>query len=176
MKRHLRKSIKYSLYTIGLTALAAHYAWYTNDLETRRVEINTPVIIASKALEMPLERKSTDIIVTNYYYGDGSSGKVTASGKKISDFQVNDKGMYTFNGMIVVATANVRRLDWNLKEGYQSHDFYDVLELEIDGQAYEAIVLDICGSCYGVKGEDNQRIDVYTTGNVIGKVDGKLYD
>jgi len=172
--RKLRKPIKHTLYAIGAIALTAHYIWYTHDLEVRRAEIHAPVIIEARALEMPLE--STDIIVTNYYLGDGSSGKVTASGKAIKDFEVNEHGMYTFNGMIVVATANTHRLQWSLKDGYKSHDLHSVLDIEINGTSYEAIVLDVCGSCYGVEGEVNQRIDVFTTGNVIGKVQGKLYE
>lgn len=176
MKRRLRKPIRYTLYAIGAVAFAAHYVWYINDLASRPVQHIDPIIIEAKALEMPVKEECTDIIVTNYYYGDGTSGKVTASGKKISDFQVNDRGMYTYNDYVVVATANTNRLKWSINEGFKSHDLYEVLDLEIDGERYEAIVLDVCGSCYGVDGEDNQRYDVFTTGNVIGKVKGKLYE
>lgn len=176
MSRHLRKPIKYTLYTIGAAALVAHYCWYTNDLHDRQVKHQDHLIIAAKAIETPVQLKTTEILVTNYYFGDGSSGKVTASGKKISDFQINDQGMYTYNGMIVIATANQNRLDREMKDGYVSHDLYEILDLEIDGTSYSAIVLDVCGSCYGVEGEAKQRIDVYTTGNVIGKVDGKVHE
>lgn len=171
--RKLRKPIKYTLVGIGILALSIHYIWYTNDIKERREE----KVSFQPFVEMAqLETVSTEIFITNYFLGDNSSGTTTASGKQIKDFGINEQGMYTFNGMIVVATANTERLNWPLNEGYRSHSLYSVLNLEIEGTSYEAIVLDICGSCYGVKGEEKQRYDIFTTGNIIGKVDGKLIE
>lgn len=171
--RKLRKPIKYTLIGMGILALTTHYLWYTNDISERREKQNSNI---QKVEVFQLETVSKEIYVTNYFLGDSSSGTTTASGKQIKDFKVNEQGMYTFNGMIVVATANTERLKWPLRDGYKSHSLYSVLSLEIDGTVYEAIVLDICGSCYGVEGEEKQRYDVFTTGNVIGKVDGKLFE
>lgn len=179
MGRRLRKEVKVVAYSIMAVALTAHYIWYTNDLKERTTEMEPIIIEAHAMMTKPAgstEPKTTDILVTNYYYGDGSSGKVTASGKKISDFQVNDKGMYTYEGMIVIATANQNRLNREINEGFIGHNLYEVLTLEIEGTKYEAIVLDVCGACYGVEGETKQRYDVFTTGNVIGKVNGKVYE
>jgi hypothetical protein len=124
----------------------------------------------------PLRIDTTDIIITNYYHGDGSSGTVTASGKKISDFEVNEQGYYTYEGYVVIATANTTRLKWELQDGYRTHELYEIFTIEIDGQHYQSIVLDVCGSCFGVKGESAQRYDIFTVGNVIGKVEGKLHE
>ncbi len=86
--------------------------------------------------------------LTSYYLGDGSSGDTTASGLKISDFQVNENGWYTYNGKLVVAAASPRLLSW---EKYKNSDqrlynLYDELTLVIDGVSYDAIILDVCGA------------------------------
>ena len=111
---------------------------------------------------------ATDILVTNYWDGDGSSGDTTASGLTIKDFEVNKEGMYTYDNKIVVATSNLERLNRPIYKGYITLTFND--------KSYEAVVLDVCGSCFGVLGETKQRYDVFTTGNVIGKVVGVLHE
>ena len=173
--RKLRKPIKYAL--IGVVALTyiSTVGWYNVDIKERRSE---PLIIQPQALILDLEdiEKSTDIIVTNYYLGDGSSGTTTASGYQIRDFGVNEEGMYTLMGYIVIATANTTRLERPLFDDYQSHELYEVLTLKFNEKTYKGIVLDVCGACYGVEGEDNQRYDVFTTDGVIGKVEGKLIE
>lgn len=119
---------------------------------------------------------NTDILVTNYWIGDGSSGDITASGLSSKDFKVNEDGMYTYNGKIVVATSNTTRLKRPLYKGYKSHELYDELTLTFNDKTYGAVVLDVCGSCYGVTKETSQRYDVFTSGNVIGKVKGILHE
>ena len=172
MKR-IRKSVKNTLISIGVVALGFHYAWYTNDLKQRS---EMTVVTDEHITLQPLRIDTTDIIITNYYHGDGSSGTVTASGKKISDFEVNEQGYYTYEGYVVIATANTTRLKWELQDGYRTHELYEIFTIEIDGQHYQSIVLDVCGSCFGVKGESAQRYDIFTVGNVIGKVEGKLHE
>jgi hypothetical protein len=173
MMKRIRKSVKTTLISIGVVALAFHYHWYTNDLSERQ----KADVIVDKTIELQTLRiDTTDIIITNYYHGDGSSGTVTASGKKISDFEVNEQGYYTYEGYVVIATANTTRLKWELKDGFRSHELYEILNIEIDGQHYPAIVLDVCGACYQINGETNQRYDIFTIGNVIGKVEGKLHE
>lgn len=115
------------------------------------------------------------VIFTNYYLGDGSSGETTASGKKISDFDVNEDGFYTYEGKVVLATANTTRLNWSLKQGYRSHELYEEITFELNDKNYTGIVLDICGSCFGTSHENIQRYDIFTVGNVIGKKEGKIY-
>lgn len=117
------------------------------------------------------------VIFTNYYQNDSKgSGDITASGKKIKDFKVNEDGFYTYKDKVVLATANTTRLKRNLYKGYKTHELYDELDIELNGKRYKGIVLDVCGSCYGVSHEDKQRYDVFTTHEVIGKVSGLIYE
>lgn len=119
--------------------------------------------------------KNTAVILTNYYANDGSSGTTTASGLSINDFQIHPTlKAYTYNNRIVVATSNMTRLQRPLNAGYRTFELYDEFILEIQGIDYPAVVLDVCGACYGVKGESKQRIDVFTTGSVFGKINGTL--
>lgn len=114
-----------------------------------------------------------EVLFTNYFYGDGSSGKTTASGLKTADFKVVD-GMYTYQDKVVLATANTTRYKRNLKDGYRSHELYEELTIEVNNKQYQAIVLDVCGACYGVQGEQYQRYDIFTVGSVIGLQKGKI--
>ena len=100
----------------------------------------------------------TQDVIFSHYWLDGN----TSSGKKPSDFEVNEDGMYTYNGKVVVATANTNR--WNkrpLYNGYESNDHYDTLKINWNGKTYDAIVLDVCGECYGNDRENKQRIDIF---------------
>lgn len=87
--------------------------------------------------------------LTSYYSGDGTgSGVRTASGKGTDEFQINNKGWYTYQGKLVVATASKRLLSWSQYSNSNQRFFnlYDELILIIDGVEYEAIVLDVCGA------------------------------
>ena len=117
---------------------------------------------------------SREVIFTNYWNGDGSSSNVTASGLKTSDFTLNSKGWWTFQGKVVLATANSNRLNRALKNGYKSHDLYDEISFDLDGKTYQGVVLDVCGACYGVESETNQRYDIFTNSNVVGKKYGSV--
>lgn len=125
---------------------------------------------------MSLPENDINILVTNYWVGDGSSGLTTASGLTTKDFDVNSDGMYTYQDKVVLATANTTRLGKPLKEGYRSHELYDELELTFNGKGYDAIVLDVCGACFGTSNEDRQRYDVFTTSNILGKQEGILHE
>ena len=73
----------------------------------------------------------------------------TGCGLGIEDFGVNEKGWYTYNGKLVVATATNYLLNygWRYSNDVRLYNYYDVLILNIDGVDYEAIVLDSCGIC-----------------------------
>lgn len=180
-RRVLRKEVKFALATFLVLALLVHYSWYTNDLSIRREQysklLNPIVEVEAKGVtnrDSLDELKETDVYFTNYHLGDGSSGTTTASGLKINDFEVNDEGMYTFEGKVVVATANMTRLPRGIAEGYRSHELYEELIVRLNGKEYKAIVLDVCGSCFYTEGEFLQRYDIFTTKNVIGKVIGQV--
>lgn len=87
---------------------------------------------------------------------------MTGSGKKTSDFQVNEKGWYTYQGKVVIATATPYLLNYGYsrKEGITYRKYYDTLTIVIDGIAYEAIVLDSCGAAMS-----KNIIDVFVSGS-----------
>ena len=88
--------------------------------------------------------------ITSYYTGDSTgSGSTTASGLQTKDFQINEKGWYTYKGKVVVATANrsLLKYGWPAVDGITYYKLYDTFTLVIDGISYPAIVLDSCGAC-----------------------------
>lgn len=86
--------------------------------------------------------------------------KPTGCGLGIEDFGVNENGWYTYNGMLVVATATNYLLNygWRYSDDVRLYNYYDVLILNIDGVDYEAIVLDSCGICM-----TTGRVDLFVT-------------
>ena len=84
----------------------------------------------------------------------------TGCGLGIEDFGVNEKGWYTYNGKLVVATATNYLLNygWRYSNDVRLYNYYDVLILNINGVDYEAIVLDSCGICM-----TTGRIDLFVT-------------
>ena len=117
-----------------------------------------------------------DVIFSNYGTWDSHSGNKTASGLTINEFEVNEDGMYTYQNKVVLATANIDRLPRKLLNSYNSHLLYEEIDFVIDDKQYSGIVLDVCGACYGVQGEDKQRYDIFTTSNVIGLKEGFIYE
>jgi len=184
IKKRLRKEVKYLLLAISLITLVIHYTWYTNDLSVRREvysEIYYPIEEEVKndsgeeINQMYLkEYRKVDVYFTNYHLGDGSSGTTTASGLQIKDFEVNEDGMYTYDGKVIVATANMTRLVKGMAEGYKSYELYEEFTIRLNDKEYQAIVLDVCGACYYMEGEFLQRYDIFVTSNVIGKVIGQV--
>ncbi len=119
-------------------------------LEEEKKEV-TPEVKKEANVEETKKVKETKLSyrLTSYYTGDGTgSGSVTASGKSTKDFQINERGWYTYQGKLVVATASKRLLSWEkYKDSTQRFfNLYDELILEIDGVRYDAIVLDVCGA------------------------------
>lgn len=97
--------------------------------------------------------------MTSYYPEETSN--CTGSGLCSLDFQINDKGWYTYQGKLVVATATeyLLKYGFSLAEGVHTYKYYDELILNIDGVDYPAIVLDSCGSSM-----KNGRIDLFVSG------------
>lgn len=100
--------------------------------------------------------------MTSFWANDGyGTGDCTGSGLCSWDFGVNDKGWYTYNGKLVVATATtyLTKYGWSLAKGVRTYNYYDEITLVIDGVDYPAIVLDSCGSSMS-----NGRIDLFVSG------------
>lgn len=77
---------------------------------------------------------------------------------------------------IVLATANNDFVgQFNLTNGYRTYELFDEIEFELNDKKYTGIVLDACGSCFGVAGEQYQRFDIFTIGSLFGKAEGYIY-
>lgn len=96
--------------------------------------------------------------MTSYYPEEGET--MTASGLGINNFGVNDKGWFTYNGKLVVATASNRLGSTNMR----TYNLYDEVILNIEGIDYDAIVLDVCGAC-----QKYNRIDLFTSSVIYAK-------
>jgi len=97
--------------------------------------------------------------MTSYYPNDGpGTGSITGSGLGPSNFEVNDKGWYTYQGKLVVATATeyLLKYGFSLADGVHTYKYGDEITLNIDGIDYEAIVEDSCGNCC-----KTDRIDLF---------------
>lgn len=99
--------------------------------------------------------------MTSFYANDGyGTGSCTGSGKCEWHFQVNDKGWYTYDGKLVVATATtyLANQGWYVAPGVHLYKYYEELVLTIDGVEYDAIILDSCGSSM-----KTDRIDLFVS-------------
>lgn len=114
--------------------------------------------------------RSKQYRLTSYYTEDGyGTTSCTGSGKCTNDFQVNDKGWYTYNGKLVVAAATYECLNssygacgkWNTPvAGRKYFRYYEEIQVVIDGITYDAIVLDSCGASMYL---DEDRIDLFVS-------------
>lgn len=107
--------------------------------------------------------------LTSFYSNDGyGTGSCTGSGLCEKDFQINNKGWYTYNGYLVLAgaTEELLRSGYSVKggnvrqEGKHYFRYYDTVKLEIDGIIYDGIIIDSCGSSmwYG-----ETRLDLFVS-------------
>lgn len=133
-----------------------------------------PVVKEEKVEEVKVEVNnkvsSKPYRLTSYYTGDGTgSGSCTGSGICTNQFKVNDKGWYTYKGKLVVAAATNKCLNitkgsdacakYNTKvAGRKYFNYFDEIQVEIDGVKYDAIVLDSCGASMFV---EEDRIDLF---------------
>ena len=145
----------------------------------------------TKEINIDNKTSLTNYRVTSYYPGDGcNSGTVTGSGKRTSDFKtktVEGKQVYTYNDKIVVAAATEELLreaqKGNIKlsrngasrqDGKHYFSYYDEITININGNNYEAIVLDSCGAAMW---EGEQRIDIFvpSASNVVDTTGVNVY-
>jgi len=99
--------------------------------------------------------------MTSYWADDGyGTGNCTGSGLCSWDFEVNDKGWYTYQGKLVVATATtyLANQGWYLADGVHTYKYGDEITLNIDGVDYPAVVKDSCGNCM-----KTGRIDLFVS-------------
>lgn len=168
---------------------------YIDSVETPAVakEVVTymvPVASYNEIDDLEAEPETHEAYFTNYYVNDatGSTNR-TGSGKKTSDFMVNENGWYTYDGKVVLAGATYEGLKSNYGvlanyteeiDGIIYHSYGDIITININGEDYEAIILDTCGACMVKQQSDNdtQRYDVMIAGkqHAFGKVKGVVYE
>lgn len=133
--------------------------------EHKEITINAQsgVKIVAKIEEMHNETENTmqnsyETRITSYYPEETSN--CTGSGLCSWDFQVNDKGWYTYQGKLVVATATsyLLKYGFTLYEGVHTYRYGDEITLNIDGVDYQAVVRDSCGNCM-----KTGRIDLFVS-------------
>lgn len=107
--------------------------------------------------------------LTSYWSGDEyDTGGCTGSGLCEKDFQVNDRGWYTYNGYLVLAGATTYlQSRYGTREGRHYFKYYETVNLEIDGVSYQGIILDSCGASMYM---DEERLDLFVA-NSSGKID-----
>lgn len=120
--------------------------------EDLSLSINEPVQEEVKTTEQEIIQEPTALTyrMTYYHPGDGTnSGTCTASGLCTNAFSTNSRGWFTYKGKLVVATAHASLKSWDryANSTQKTYKLYDELTLTIEGQDYEAIVLDKCGAC-----------------------------
>ena len=100
--------------------------------------------------------------LTSFWANDGSgSGNCTGTGLCTKDFQINDKGWYTYQGKLVIGAAT----PYLLKYGYKKRNniryfkYYETINLIIDNIEYQGIILDSCGACM-----KNNILDLFVSG------------
>jgi len=99
--------------------------------------------------------------MTSFWSNDGyGTNECTGSGKCSWDFGVNDKGWYTYQGKLVVATATtyLASQGWYVAPGVHLYKYWEELVLTIDGVEYDAIILDSCGSSM-----KTDRVDLFVS-------------
>lgn len=111
--------------------------------------------------------------MTSFWSGDGcNTGSCTGTGFCEKDFQINDKGWYTYQGKLVIGAAT----SYLLKSGYQERSgiryfkYYDEITLNINGVDYPAIILDSCGACM-----KNNILDLFVSGSKYSITTNNVY-
>lgn len=138
--------------------------------ENLNVDANEPTVIQAQPVveEVQSEPQFTipatkEYRLTSYWSGDApDTGSCTGSGLCEKDFQVNDKGWYTYNGYLVLAGATTYlQKTYGIDDWKDYYKYYDIVNLTIDGVNYQGIILDTCGASYTVKTE--QRLDLFVS-------------
>ncbi len=126
------------------------------------VEIQDANIQENASYQEPISVDTSYITrMTSFWANDGyGTGECTGSGKCSWDFQINEKGWYTWQGKLVVATATtyLANQGWYTAPGVHLYKYYEELVLTIDGVDYDAIILDSCGSSM-----KTDRIDLFVS-------------
>ena len=88
--------------------------------------------------------------LTSFYANDElKTGDCVGAGFCWWDFDVNEKGWYTYKGKLVLAAATTYlQKKFGTRENITYFKYYDEVNVTIDGVVYPGIILDTCGACY----------------------------
>lgn len=106
-----------------------------------------------------IKKKLLKYRLTSYYPAETSN--ITGSGLTTADFEVNDRGWYTYNGKLVMAGATVYGKFYTNIPGKRYFRYYEEINIKIDEITYSGIILDTCGFCSNVKNEN--RLDLFVS-------------
>ena len=119
---------------------------------------------------------------TYYYPSDSTeSGECTGSGKCIDSFTTDENGWYYYETdgekyLVVAAALNICKNSTNhcginvnkhgIAQNIKYYDYFDTLNLSINGKTYKAMVLDACGACMWKRQDDRgqELFDIYVKG------------
>jgi hypothetical protein len=141
--------------------VAGIFQLFDND---NKMQLKFEVSVSAKAGETPI---ITPYRLTSYYTGDYTgSGTYVGSGFNTSQFGINNKGWYTYKGMVVIATATNECLNtkvgnctkYNYNNNIKYYNYFDTVSIIVDNIEYRAIVLDSCGACM-----NDIRIDLFVS-------------
>ena len=150
---------------IGLAVLSALPSTIESK-KVNRIKVDENIIKKEETkkeepvVEVP-QSSSYTTRMTSYWADDGyGTGNCTGSGLCSWDFEVNDKGWYTYDGKLVVATATtyLANQGWYLADGVHTYKYGDEITLTIDGVDYQAVVRDSCGNCM-----KTDRVDLFVS-------------
>ena len=115
------------------------------------------------------QKNSSNFKLISYYANDGyETGSCTGSGLCVNDFEVNEKGWYTYDDKLVLAgaTEELFKTGYSVKGGNvrqsDKHyfNYYDTLTVNIDGTDYEGIIVDSCGASLW---QGEHRLDLFVS-------------
>ena len=160
-------SISFTIYHIQWKKRAKHQQEKIDEINYKIDKLKSEQELMALELDLVVTKIENEqkIRLTSYYPNDpDGSGTVTASGLSVSDFTINDKGWFEYQGMLVVACATPNyKEDLILPTNYRRYKLGSVITMVIDKKLYKAIVCDICGASYW--NEDLQRYDLYVSNN-----------
>ncbi len=118
-----------------------------------------------------------EIRLTNFIDGKVGWDGMSPYGNKSERFRLNEKGWWMYKdpdtGMeyLAVAAPTTYLLgegyNWDSMEGITYYQYGDVIPLNINGESYQAMVIDSCGAC--METNNPLKIDVYVSRDYFGE-------
>ena len=132
--------------TYNVSGVASLQSSHLLDKYTPPVKEPTPEPVVVKASDQKVRKYR----LTSFYANDElKTGDCVGAGFCWWDFDVNEKGWYTYKGKLVLAAATTYlQKKFGTREGITYFKYYDEVNVTIDGVVYPGIILDTCGACY----------------------------